>query len=412
MLVASKREVVEMKTVILGGGISGLSAAWYLLKKDRGAQVVLLEKENRVGGWIESRTEKGFSFERGPRTLARSRSFALLQLIHELGLDSEVISSSKDAARRYLWSGGRLQSVGSFWPTLLVGLLREPFVKCGACEDESIYDFAARRFGARVAETFFDPMALGIFAGDIRKLSVRSCFRTLWEWERNEGSVLRGWFKRKKGPSGLFTLKGGLERLILELKRQLPIEIVTDCKVESIGSEVGTSKGMFQADRIISALPAYEISRLTGILLDIPYRSIWVVHLGFDSRRLKKKGFGYLVPSKEKEPLLGMVWDSDIFGEEPQTRLTAMVREEAADPIKEAIGALRRHLKIGKTPDFISQGFAKLAIPQFEIGHDEKILRFEKEIADKFPHLLVTGNYLSGASVEACVQRSKHILKY
>jgi oxygen-dependent protoporphyrinogen oxidase len=286
-----------------------------------------------------------------------------------------------------------------------MGLLREPFASRSEKEDESIYDFASRRFGSRLAEMFFDPMALGIFAGDIRKLSIRSCFRTLWEWEKREGSVLKGWFKnKKKGPSGLISLQGGLERLIFEVKKQLPIEIVTDCKIDSLDS--------FQSDRIISALPAYEISRLTGVPLDLPHRSIWVVHLGFRGQYLKKRGFGYLVPSRERESLLGMVWDSDIFGEEPHTRLTAMVREEVADPVLAALDALKYQLKINAAPDYLASFLAKQAIPQFEVGHDEKLAAFEKEVLRRYPHLLLTGNYFSGASLEACVQRSKVIIKY
>jgi protoporphyrinogen oxidase len=303
----------DMHTLILGGGISGLSAAWFLHKREPETQITLLEKESRLGGWIETKSVGEFCFERGPRTLARGRSKELLRLIEELGLSSEVVSSSPSAARRFLLKKGRLRSFSSFWPQLAWAGVREVFKKRGGLSDESIYDFAARRFGEKVARGFFDPLTLGIYAGDIHRLSIRSCFRPFWEWEQKEGSVIRGMLKKKKSEPGLFTLRGGLERLIQELKKQLPIRIVTDCHVQSLGSEIVTSQGKFLADRVISALPADEISRLTQIGLEVPYRSIWVVHLGFSQKLLKQKGFGYLVPTEEGEPLLGMVWDSEIF---------------------------------------------------------------------------------------------------
>jgi oxygen-dependent protoporphyrinogen oxidase len=399
-----------MHTVILGGGISGLSAAWFLHKKEPRNQITLLEKESRLGGWIETKSEGGFCFERGPRTLARGRSRELLRLIEELGLSSEVVSSSRSAARRFLLKRGRLRSLSSFWPQLVWAGVREMFKKKRDLGDESIYDFASRRFGSKIARGFFDPLTLGIYAGDIYRLSIRSCFRPFWEWEQKEGSVIWGMLKKKKAEPGLFSLKGGLERLIQELKKELPIRIVTNCHVQSLGEEIVTSQGKFLADRVISALPADEISRLTQIALDVPYRSIWVVHLGFSQKLLKQKGFGYLIPTEEEEPLLGMVWDSEIFSSETQTRLTAMIREESKDPLGDALHALKCHLGIEGQPDYISFHLAFRAIPQFEVGHDEKIAQFEAEVSKRFPYLSLTGNYLNGASLEACVARSRLIV--
>ncbi|HAB98508.1 MAG TPA: protoporphyrinogen oxidase [Parachlamydiales bacterium] len=333
-----------------------------------------------------------------------------MRLIEELGLSGEIVPSSKAAANRFLLRKGRLRSLGYFWPRRVWAGAREVFRKKGSGEDESIYAFAARRFGATVARRFFDPLTLGIYAGDIHRLSVRSCFRPFWEWEQKEGSVVRGMLKKKRGEPGLFTLKGGLERLISELERQLPIRVVKNCYVEAFSSGVETSQGVFLADRMISALPANEISRLTGIELAIPYRSIWVVHLGFGARVLKKRGFGYLVPSEEGERLLGMVWDSEIFGEEKQTRLTAMVREESMDPVGDALGALKRHLEIEQRPDYVTYQLAEKAIPQFEVGHEEKMAHFEREAAKRFPHLSLVGNYWAGASLEACVARARLVV--
>ncbi|MDP1608390.1 MAG: protoporphyrinogen oxidase [Chlamydiales bacterium] len=398
-----------MRTIILGGGISGLSAAWFLHKKDPRREILLLEKKERLGGWIEGSIEGEFCFEKGPRTLSYSRSTHLLRLIHELGLEDQIIYSSPSAKHRFLWKGGKLRSLSSFWPTLLAGACREFFApKKNSEEDESIYAFASRRFGPRIADIFFDPLTLGIYAGDIHKLSIRSCFPSLCRWEMQEGSIMRGMLKTKRGSSKLFTLQGGLETLILEMQKQLPIEIITNCEVERLSrGEIITSQGVFQADQVISALSAQEISRVTKMTFDVPCRSLWVVHLGFHSNQvLRRKGFGYLVPTQEKERLLGMVWDSEIFGSASQTRLTAMIREESPSPLEDALEALERHLSIQLKPDYVSCHFASGAIPQFEVGYEEKLACFEKEAAEKFPYLLLAGNYWKGASLDACVARS------
>lgn len=401
-----------MRVVILGGGISGLSAAWFYQKKYPDHKITLLEKMERLGGWIDKVQENGFVFEKGPRTLACSRSPKLQALIEEVGLKEELLFSLPSAKKRFLWTGGKLCKPSAFWPSLIYSVLKEAFfVPPKQLEDESIYSFAARRFGPKIARNFFDPLILGIYAGDIHRLSIRSCLPFLWQAEQTHGSVVRSMFKKKRGKSGLFTLRHGLSQLVERLQESLRIEIVTNCEVNSLFPTVSTSRGQFAADRIISALPAFEMERLTNIPLKIPHRSIWVVHIGFSSLVLPKKGFGYLVPTEEKENLLGMVWDSEVFAIEEKTRLTAMIREESQDPIQDALSALERHLGVIKKPDYLSSHLAVQAIPQFEVGHYHKIADFQEKIAQQFPHLYVTGNYLEGASLEACVARSQQIVQ-
>lgn len=359
-----------MKVLILGGGITGLSTAWYLKKRHPKAEITLLEKENRLGGWIKTGRENGFLFEKGPRTFQIGRSPHLLNLIQELGL--EVITSGPQ--KRYLWHRGRLRSLGSFIPTLIPFLIREAFVPPATCTDESIYDFAARRFSPKIAETLFDPLTLGIYGGDIRKLSICSCFPALFHWERDKGSIVRGLFSSPKKPKGLFTLLHGMETLIDALQKQLSIEIVLNCKVQSIEENRVLAGGkIWHADRILSALPP-----------PLPTKSLWVVNLVYEGV-LPKKGYGYLVPTQEKESLLGVIFDSSIFPQQNlkgEICLTAMVRAEEKQPLQAALNALERHLGL-YYPIYSSLFFAHNAIPQFEVGC----------------------NYKEGISVDACIER-------
>lgn len=365
-----------MNFLILGGGITGLSAAWFLSRKHPKAKITLLEKENRLGGWIRTSHEGGFHFEKGPRTFQMSRSPHLLDLISDLKL--EILTSGPQ--KRYLYHRGKLRSLGSFIPTLIPYLIREFFIAPATCSDESIYEFASRRFSPKIAETLFDPLTLGIYGGDIRKLSIRCCFPALYNWEREKGSIVRGLFSSPKKAKGLFTIKGGMETLIHALQKQLSINVILNCPVETIGENSVQAGGKtWHADKIISALPP-----------PFPTKSLWVVNLVFEGDILPKKGFGYLVPSQEKQSLLGVIFDSSIFPQQStrgETRLTAMVREEQTEPLQTALSALQGHLGISAKPIYTSTFLAKNAIPQFEVGC----------------------NYSDGVSVDACIQRGMKI---
>lgn len=340
-----------MKILILGGGIGGLSAAWFLLKENPKVKITLLEKSSRLGGWIRTSREGGFLFEKGPRTFPLGKCPLLFGLMKELGL--KILTAPLQ--KRYILHNGKLRSIASFFPQLFPHLIRQPFL-APAKNEESIYDFACRRFSPKIAETIFDPLTLGIYAGDMRKLSMRACFP-------------RFSFQR---PKGLFTLQEGMESLIHELQKRLPIEIVLNYEANE------TNIHTWGADRIISALPPL-----------LPKKSLWVVNLVFDGDVLPKKGYGFLIPMKEKESLLGVLFDSCIFPEQnsgKETRLTAMVRADEPNPLAAAISVLQRYLGIVQNPLFVSTFFAKDAIPQLEVG----------------------SNYPHGISVEACIAKAKN----
>ncbi len=402
-----------MNIVVLGGGISGLSAAWYLRKKYKDAKITLLEKGERLGGWIQTFEKEGSFFEKGPRTFAVSRSSSLLQLIEEAGLKDEILFSNPAASQRFLWHQGALRPLKSFMGILFCGLIREFFAPKKSHEDESIYDYAKRRLNSKIAETLLDPMVLGIYSGDIRKLSLRSCFPFLYNWEQKGCSLLRGMLQGKK-EGGLFTLKRGMSSLIHAMQKQMDVEIVLRCGVQEITQDGVMAGGEFwKADRIVSALPGPVMGRLTKSWLDFPVQSIWVVNLGFKKEVLSKKGFGYLIPTKEKEPVLGMVWDSSIFERKQgaySTIITAMVRGNQVGVEDHVKSALERHLGCSASFDFIESYLAKEAIPQFEVGYAKRLKEVLASLKEKFPRLALTGNYIEGASVDACIRHAKLII--
>lgn len=401
-----------MEIVILGGGISGLSLAWWLKKLNSSFQITLLEKGARLGGVIETKSWNGALFEWGPRTFAYARSKHLLELMKDLEMEKEIVFSDPGAKKRYLWHKKKLKSVGSILPSCFLGLLREPFVKKGEGDDESIYDFALRRFNKKVAELLFDPMTLGIYGGDTKELSIKSCFPAFTRWEEEKGSVLKGFFARKKsGENRLFTLKRGMASLIERLEEKLAIKIVKNANVEKIGKNSVTASGkLYTADTIFSALPGNVLGNLTGAWKNFSAHSLWRINFALEAPP-SKKGYGYLVPSKENEPFLGMIFDSHIFPELSKNFFKATAMLPGALSEKEALSAFKRavknHLKIEKKPLFFEAALAKGAIPLFKVGYQARLLQFEKDLQESFPNLLFTGNYVLGASVDACIESAR-----
>ncbi|MBI2742842.1 MAG: protoporphyrinogen oxidase [Chlamydiales bacterium] len=427
----------KTRVIVLGGGISGLAAAWYLSQTCE-CEITLIEKQPRIGGFLRTDVHDGFQFEKGPRIFKTSRSEALLRLIDELGLSSQRVVSAKDANLRYIWRGGSLQ----LFPKNLAGFLSSPLTrpliaslfsewkKPSLAGDESIHAFVCRRFGESVAKELFDPLIVGIYAGDIRKLSIKSCFSQLKKWEEEHGSVTAGFLKSRSRAdaidtfglprSSLFSLKGGIETLIHTLKEKIPATIVCGKKVETLRFfkdtvRVNTQEESWEADYLFSALPSYELASYlkevepaaATTLSEIRFQDIATVHLGFRSSVLETRGFGYLVPSHAKQEILGTVFDSNLFSNESETRLSTMLLLEGGDHEAHALAAVKNHLGIHVPCDHLSVTESKWAIPQFEVGHEARMKGLERELANSLPRLTLVGNYLGGAAVSDAVLYSR-----
>lgn len=440
----------KTRILILGAGISGLSLAHFLSSHSDQLDIVILEKGSRSGGWLKTDTSQGFLFEKGPRTFRTRSSRCLLQLVNELGLEKKLIGSDESAKVRYLYINGKLAAFPrhplAFLSSVITRDLIWPFLKEWSVpaehpEDESIYAFAARRLGDKAARRLFDPLVLGIYAGDIHTLSIRACFSILKEWEEEYGSLTKGFLaslKHKKPHkeepffsslrgSSLFSFEGGTQTLIDALEKKSAAKIyfeeeVQALKVSDKGVEVSTQNQTWTADFLFSCLP---VSCMQSLFLPldeeishafsrIHSKSIGIINLGFHQRVLTFKGFGYLIPTSENEEILGCVFDSNIFPQHNQapqeTRLTLMIKEpEKSKAAMEEIvqKALKRHLAIIAKPDVFAFEKAAFAIPQYPVGHLNLIQNLEERLRRHFPRIYLAGNYLSGPSVEACIARVK-----
>jgi protoporphyrinogen/coproporphyrinogen III oxidase len=411
--------------IVLGAGISGLSCGYYLHQK--GCDVLVLEKTSEAGGWLKTEIRSGFFFEKGPRTFRTTAAGPMEELIRDLHLEGKRIFSTPETKKRYLWMNQRLRSIPpSKWDLFSV-LLKEWRVPPEQEKEETIWEFAARRFSPRIADTLFDPLTLGIFAGDCRKLSVDACFPKFKEWECEHGSWTKAFFarrkSRKKKGMSLFSFQEGIQTLPRALAEKLAGNLRTQTDVKALHFhddriEVVTHDTTYTCDYLVSALPSHSIAHLflphnqeiAALLGSIPCQTIDVVNLGYAQKLSIPRGFGYLVPSKEQEEIFGAIFDSMIFPtqnrQENETRLTVMVKE-GGNSLQRAIDAMKRHLKILALPTFTDITSAKEAIPQYEVGHAKKIEQLIQKMSYVFPRCRLIGNYLSGVSVGDCIARAK-----
>jgi protoporphyrinogen/coproporphyrinogen III oxidase len=444
-----------MRVGIIGAGISGLAAGWLIKERLReSASVHIFEKSGRPGGWINTVERGGFLFETGPRSFrSKGNSAATLHLIESLGLQTEVISAAPAARNRYLYDEGTVRRlpttvfeflVSPLMRGVLPALLKEWFKKCSHRSDETVHSFISRRLSPEIAEKLVDPLITGIFAGDIRQLSIRSCLPMLYQFEQQHGSILKGLWKQRRSPhaisswaqsmqrSPLLTFRKGMETLVQKLAEKLHDEVRYHQKVQSLEAHPDhvslqlEGKEKIEFDQLILAVPAAAAMELLGPYLSCPsisLASVATVNLGWPCRILKEEGFGYLIPSRAKQDMLGVVWDSSAFPGQnrtaEETRLTVMMggvhrpellRLPAQQLIERALEGLRRHLGIKSRPTAEHVTIAHGAIPQYLVGHHQRIELFEKELAERtFSRVHLAGHAWHGVGVNDCVFRASEI---
>ena len=442
------------KIAIIGGGISGLSLAYFLLEKDPELDLIVLEADQRPGGKIWTEKTEGFLCEGGvngfldnrPRTLELSQKVSLKPL------------RSNDASRkRFIFSDGRLHRLPESPPAFLVSslmglrgklrIMAELAIPGNAKDEETLAAFARRRLGKEAYEKLIDPMASGIYAGNPETLSLRACFPKVFDLETRYGGLIRGMIRlqreRKKqgssekvgaGPGGTLTsFYDGMGELASAVRNFLGERLRLGSKVLGIDKKgrgysllFADGSGM-DADIVVSASPAYAVSdmvknmdrRLSNLVAEIPYPSLSVVCLGYRKEKIKTPvdAFGFLIPSREKRKILGTLYDSSIFpnrAPEGYVLLRSMVggarasdlgRENEAKLVDLVKGELAAIMDIKSAPDFVRVYKHEMAIPQYIVGHLERLRNIDT-LLQKHNNLYLTGNAYRGIGVNDCIENS------
>ena len=441
-----------MRIVIIGGGISGLSLAYFLSEMSPSLDITVFESESKAGGKIWTERADGFLCEGGVNGFLDNRP-RTLDLAAKLGLSP--VRSNDSARKRYIYSDGKLrmlpESPVSFFSSNLLSLygrlriLGEIVVPKWIGNDETLADFARRRLGREAFEKLIDPMASGIYAGDPEKMSLKSCFPRIYNLEEKYGSLIRALLKLKHeakktgkkvgpGPGGILTsFYDGMEAFIIAFKSFLGDRLRTDSKVVSIDKEGDvytvflSNNSKIMAENVVLATPAHATAeivkdfnkKLSSVIGEIPYPPVSVVCLGYVKSKMRQSldGFGFLVPKRENRSILGTLWDSSIFpnrAPEGYVLLRSMLGGARAvetalqdtDKLANAvIDEMEKIMDIRVQPDFIRVYVHEKGIPQYVLGHGKK-LEVIDAIIDSHKGFYITGNSYRGISVNDCIENS------
>ncbi len=432
---------------IIGGGISGLATAYELA--GRGLDVVVLERQVHAGGNAISERIGGFLMEHGPSTV-NAQSIAANDITRRLELGEDKCDLGEGVKSRYLVGKGSLQGI----PVHPLGFLLSNYLSLKGRlrlmtefaiprnrkeTEETIAEFAGRRFGKEFAEKVIDPLVAGIYAGRAGELSVEAGFPKLHGLEQKYGSIALGLVQHhrqgaKNMPSSrLFSFKDGIGSLPKSLAAALGNRVKTGVTVRRITkSSQGFSidagdKGKISTRSIVVATQPHVAADL---LEDIDVRSSFaaseieapplaVVYLGYKRKDVEHPldGLGFLAPESEKLSMSGSQFHSTMFpGRAPEDCVSmagyfggARAPEIALLPADELTAIARAEFKdlVGATgePVVTRVRHWPRGLPQYKIGHNDRVQTM-LEANNRVPGLFLTGNYISGPSVAVCVDQA------
>lgn len=435
------------KIGIIGGGISGLAAAFLL--KNKGYEVALFEKLGRVGGNIQTVEIDGFKVEYAPNSLLKSPR--LVDLIKELNLEAEVSAANSANKKRYVLRDGKLKSLPMSIAKMAASdyfswrarlrLLKEPFVRTKSPENESVTEFFTRRLGGEIVERAADPFIAGIYAGKPENLSIRAAFPRLYELEKTHGSLLVGSLRSKTEKADenfprTFSFQNGVQTLTDKLAERLGASIRLNTKFTEIEKTsdgkwiVKTDFGEENFDALIISTPAESAAKLienfnaelSEKLANIYYPPIAMVFFGVKKETLGKDldGFGFLIPSAENRKILGTIWNSAVFenrAPDGYHLLTTFVggarnAELFENSDEELLEIVYRELKdilgLREKPDFRHIKRWRKAIPQYLLGY-EKIEQSIEDFELNNKGIYFCSNFYKGISVGDCVKNAYKI---
>jgi protoporphyrinogen/coproporphyrinogen III oxidase len=441
-----------MNVAVLGGGVTGLTAAWRLTQAGHSARV--LEAGPRLGGPVHSEAKDGWMAEAGPHSL-REASAEIAAILRDLGLGGERIESAPAASRRYLAYRGRLVAV----PAGPVGLVATPLLTLRSKlrllrearrrplergKDLSFGAFMRDHFGAEAVERVVQPFVSGYCAGDPERLSTRFAFPWAWEAERTWGSLVRARSAgaRRRRSAGtepaprIISFRRGMGALPDALARTLPASsIQLRSEVRALRAEPGggwritwnepggaRSEGF---DRVVAALPARALAALEigpggnrplSGLAAIDHPPVVSLTLGFRRPQIAHPldGFGALVPATERRSILGIIFASSLFpGRAPDGHVALTVLaggslqpEIAALPIgdltERACADLRLLLGARGAPVFAWHASWPGAIPQYALGFEAHLAAMA-QCERQNPGLFIGGSARDGISLTECL---------
>ena len=446
---------MKYDVVIIGAGLTGLSTAFYLKRK--GLNIVVLEKENHTGGSIHSHNENGFVFEEGPNTGVIGNP-EIAELFELLNIEPEI--ANNDAEKRLILKNNTWHPL----PSGAVGFLKtplfsvadkikiafEPFRRKGTDPEESIASLASRRIGRSFVDYAVNPFISGIYAGDPKKLVTKYALPKLYNLEQNYGSFIGGSYKKsketktdrdRKATRKVFSAKQGFSSLIEKLVEEIgteniicsaeKVQVIPNGKLYEVTFRQEGNPTIFTTDKVVSTTGAHALPQVLPFIdsadmvniSTLTYAKVIQVAVGVNNEAIDDKyiSFGGLIPEKEKQRILGVLFPSFCFANRaPEGYATLAIYmggirnpyifdlndNEIKNIVKEDLD------KLFKIPASSIQ-FMKIfrhpyAIPQYEKSSGIRFETIEK-IEAQYPGLTIAGNLRNGIGIADRVKQAYDI---
>ncbi len=450
----------KQRVAVIGGGITGLTASYYLqqqaMEQNLPLEIVLIEASHRLGGRIQTLRKDNFIIERGPDSFFDQEN-TVEELAKQLGIENQLVS--KVPGKTYVAVNQQLSPIpeGSILgiPTEIMPFAKSDIISwsgkiraaldlflppSNVRKDQSLGKFLRKRFGEEVVENLIEPVLSQIYSGDIDQLSLHETLPFLSEACMRHRSVLKGIqkgnskFKEDVWNQTYKTFENGLESLITALEKSLEMAIIyKGVRVESISKMNNrimlllNNQNAIPVDGVIIATPhkaaakLFERQGLMKDLLDIPVNTLATVSMIFPKEAIKKKFDGNrFVVSRNSEysitacSIVHRKWPHTVPKE--YAMLKSYVGRSGDETIVElsdneiekvVLQDLQSALKVSEKPIHTVVSRFKNAMPQYTIGHRKRVEQAKKELLAAYPTIRLAGNSYEGIRLTDCIKQGK-----
>lgn len=457
-----------LDTLIVGAGISGLSLAHAMQAEQESNQkpwqILLAEKQGRVGGRIVTSSGDGFIWEEGPNSF--SPTPALLKLAVDVGLEQELVLADRRLPRYIYWQGELMPVPMNPQAALATRLLSFPgklraligalgFVPPAMSNDEeTVFEFFQRHLGTEVTQRLVEPFVSGVYAGDPHQLSAAAAFPRIARLADIGGGLLAGAILSRRmslkptsppapklpktQPGELGSFREGIEALPRALASHLGERVKLNWQLLSLRltegqtylAEFSTPSGTvcIESRSVVLTTPAYVTADLlqplhpqvASALRGISYPPVACVVLAYpvEAFKIPLHGFGNLIPRRQGIRTLGTIWASSLFlGRAPQgwnllinfiggatePGIASLDKQQIAAAVHQDL--CRILLKKNVEPKVLAVHLWQRAIPQYTIGHHQRLAQINQGL-QQLPGLYLCGNYTDGVALGDCVRRA------
>lgn len=449
---------MKFDTIIIGAGLTGLTTAFYL--KKAGKKVLVIEKDNRVGGVIRTEHSNGFTFETGPNTGTLSHP-EVVELFEELNGLCHLEKANPEAKRRLIWKGSQWHALPGGHDLLTaittplftfkdkLRVLGEAWRPKGTNPHETLDSFVIRRLGKSFLDYAVDPFVSGVYAGDPRTLVPKYALPKLYNLEQNYGSFVKGSMakhkeyhseRERKATKEVFSAKGGLEHLINSLEAQIGNEnFVLNASETTVNPTENGYKVCavtpqqtydYEAAQVITTVGAYALPQLLPFLseqdlaplVNLEYAKVIQVIVGYENwTGVDIKAFGGLVPTVEQKDILGVLFTSSFFeNRAPQNGALLSIFIGGVkkphlfnltdDELKQLVDKhLKEMMKVNLADAaFVSINRYEHAIPQYTVTSGERFAAIER-LQKTYPELVLAGNIRNGIGMADRIKQGKEL---